>query len=74
MVEQTVIHPCHGILVSNKSTYQYIQNGDKCPGNYVEWEKKQLIPKGTYCIILFIEQFRNHRITETEMILEVVRG
>lgn len=42
--------------------------------NYAECEKKQLIPKGTYCIILFIEHVRNDRITETEMILEVVRG
>lgn len=44
MVQQIVVHPYHGIIVSNKRTINTCTTLDKCPGNYAEW--KTLITKG----------------------------
>ena len=74
IMEQAVVHPCCGILLSNEKGTNLIYTAPQMNLQRIMLSEKSQYPEPTYCMNPFIYQSFNEKIINMENILVFVRG
>ena len=62
----TVVHPCYGILLSNKKESSYRKHNSRSKFECIMLSKRSQTQKASYCMIPFIWHSEKDKTTETE--------